>query len=269
MEKEGVFTGSYAINPATGNKVPIYAGNFVVADYGSGMVMAVPAHDKRDFEFAKKYKIEIKEVVKGGNISKIAYTDSGKLINSEQFNGLDNEDAKKKITFWLEKKGVARKVVNFRLRDWGISRQRYWGTPIPIIHCKKCGAVPVKEKDLPVVLPKQVKFGEGNPLETNEKWIVAKCPICGGKGRRETDTMDTFVNSSWYFTRYCDSNNSKKIFDEAKVKYWCPVDNYIGGSEHACMHLIYARFYTKFLADLGLINFREPFKRLFHQGFIR
>jgi leucyl-tRNA synthetase len=277
MEKEGVFTGSYAINPANGVKVPVYAGNFVVADYGAGMVMAVPAHDQRDFEFAKKYGIEIKQVICAKDpldfskrfTGQRAFVDDGILMNSKQFSAMPNEKAKVEITDWLVEKGVARKVVNFRLRDWGISRQRYWGTPIPIIHCAKCGAVGVPEKDLPVELPKKVKFGEGNPLETNEEWIKVKCPKCGGTGRRETETMDTFVNSSWYFLRYCDPKNDKQIFDPKKAKYWCPVDTYIGGAEHACMHLIYFRFYTKFLADLGLIDFREPAKRLFHQGMLR
>ena len=268
MEKEGVFTGSYAINPATGEKVPIYAGNFVVADYGSGMVMAVPAHDQRDFEFAKKYGIEIKQVIEGKVTDSRAYTDYGKLVDSGEFNGLESEEAKKKITLWLEKKGLARKVVNFRLRDWGISRQRYWGTPIPIVHCEKCGAVPVPEKDLPIKLPHDVKFGKGNPLETNEKWIKTTCPHCGGSARRETDTMDTFVNSSWYFLRYTDPNNNKEIFDKKKVDYWCPVDTYVGGAEHACMHLIYSRFYVKFLRDIGYLKFDEPALRLFHQGML-
>lgn len=271
LEKEGVFTGSYATNPATGESVPIYAGNFVVADYGSGMVMAVPAHDQRDFEFAKKYKIDIKLVIDGegdNDYDSQAYTDSGKLINSGEFDGVDNEKAKDKITSWLKKKKKAKKVTQYKLRDWGVSRQRYWGTPIPIVHCEKCGIVPVPEKDLPVVLPKDVKFGEGNPLETNEKWIKTKCPDCKGKARRETETMDTFVNSSWYFLRYCDPNNDKVIFDKKKVKYWMPVDLYIGGAEHACMHLIYHRFYTMFLHDLGLIDFEEPTPRLFHQGML-
>jgi len=267
MEKDGVFTGSYAINPINGEKIPVYAGNFVVADYGSGMVMAVPAHDKRDFEFAKKYKIDIKQVIEG-NMKERAYTGSGKLMNSGKFDEMENENAKEEIVKLLIKKKVGRKVVQFRLRDWGISRQRYWGTPIPIVHCENCEAVPVPEKDLPVELPKDVKFGKGNPLETNEKWLKVKCPKCGGKGRRETETMDTFVNSSWYFLRYCDSKNNKEIFDKKKVAYWSPVDSYIGGAEHACMHLIYSRFYVKFLADLGLINFREPAKRLFHQGML-
>jgi leucyl-tRNA synthetase len=268
MEKEGVFTGSYAINPINGEKIPVYAGNFVVADYGAGMVMAVPAHDQRDFEFAKKYGIEIKQVIEGKVTDTRAYTEEGKLINSGQFDGLNNKEAIKKITDYLIKEKKGKRVVNFKLRDWGISRQRYWGTPIPIIHCEKCGAVPVKETDLPIALPKKVDFGKGNPLTTNKEWIETKCPKCEGKAKRETDTMDTFVNSSWYFLRYTDPKNDKKIFDSDKANYWCPIDQYIGGAEHACMHLIYCRFYTKFLADLGIINFREPAKKLFHQGML-
>jgi leucyl-tRNA synthetase len=286
MEKEGVFTGSYAINPANGDKVPVYAGNFVVADYGAGMVMAVPAHDQRDFEFAKKYKIPIKQVIEekipteedclsspDGSFClepdlENAYTGEGTLYNSGDFNYMKNEEAKKEITGWLISKKLARKVVNYKLRDWSVARQRYWGTPIPLIHCEKCGVVPVKEKDLPVKLPKEVKFGEGNPLLTNKEWLNVKCPKCNGKARREANTMDTFVNSSWYFLRYCDSKNNNEIFSKDKVKYWMPVDLYIGGAEHACMHLIYSRFYTMFLHDLGLIDFEEFAPRLFHQGMI-
>jgi leucyl-tRNA synthetase len=286
MEKEGVFTGSYAINPANDEKVPVYAGNFVVADYGSGMVMAVPAHDQRDFEFAEKYKIGIEIVIanpsdketiitktKTGNISvgeklKRAYTEFGKLINSWDFNGLDNEEAKNKITDWLISKKKARKVINYKLRDWSVARQRYWGTPIPLIHCKKCGVVPVPEKDLPVKLPYEVKFSEGNPLLTNKDWLNVSCPKCGENAIRESNTLDTFVNSSWYFFRFCDPNNSKEIFEKKKSDYWMPLDFYMGGAEHACMHLIYARFYTMFLKDIGLINFEEPAPRLFHQGMI-
>ncbi|MDP3966259.1 MAG: leucine--tRNA ligase [archaeon] len=274
LEKEGVFTGSYAINPVTNEKVPIYLGNFVVADYGSGMVMAVPAHDKRDYEFAKKYGIKIKIVIdpidfelNNKNIAE-AYTGEGTLINSGEFNGVKNEVAKELITKYLSNKKFGKKSVQFRLKDWGISRQRYWGTPIPIIHCEKCGAVPVPVKDLPVKLPKEVEFGKGNPLLTNEKWINVKCPKCKSKAKREADTMDTFVNSSWYFLRYCDTNNEDEIFDKKKVEYWSPVDTYIGGAEHACMHLIYSRFYVKFLRDLGLLSFDEPAVRLFHQGLI-
>ena len=270
LEKEGVFTGSYAKNPVTGNWVPIYAGNFVVADYGSGMVMAVPAHDQRDFEFAKKYNLSMKLVIgdEDYNFDKGAYTESGKLINSDKFSGLNNEEAKKKITDFLIEKKIARRVVNYKLRDWSVARQRYWGTPIPLIHCAKCGIVPVPERDLPVKLPKEVKFGSGNPLLTNKEWLSVKCPKCKGNARREANTMDTFVNSSWYFFRYCDPQNKKEIFSKAKSKYWMPVDLYIGGAEHACMHLIYCRFYTMFLHDLGLIDFDEPAPRLFHQGMI-
>ncbi len=268
MEKEGVFTGSYAINPATNEKVPVYAGNFVVADYGSGMVMAVPAHDQRDFEFAKKYGIGIKQVIGGKLTETRAWTESGELINSKEFDGVSNVEAKEKITAWLKERGLARKVVNYKLRDWSVARQRYWGTPIPLIHCEKCGIVPVPEKDLPLELPEKVKFGKGNPLLTNESWLNVKCPKCQGKARRETNTMDTFVNSSWYFLRYCDSQNKKEIFSKEKAKYWMPVDLYIGGAEHACMHLIYSRFYTMFLHDLGLVDFEEFAPRLFHQGMI-
>lgn len=268
-DKVGIFTGSYATNPINNEKIPIYAGNFVVADYGSGMVMAVPAHDQRDFEFAKKYGIEIRQVIKGTITKEKAYEDQGTIINSKKFDGIDNEEAKENISQFLIKNNLARKVTNFKLRDWGISRQRYWGTPIPIIHCKNCGAVPVPEKDLPIILPKKVKFGKGNPLETAKSWVNIKCPKCNGDAKRETDTMDTFVNSSWYFLRYTDPHNDKKIFDEKKVSYWTPIDTYIGGAEHACMHLIYFRFYTKFLRDLGLIKFSEPAKKLFHQGMLR
>jgi leucyl-tRNA synthetase len=276
LEKQGVFTGSYAINPINNEKIPIYVGNFVVADYGSGMVMAVPAHDQRDFEFAKKYNIPIKKVIEPFD-SKLksseqkkerAYTEAGILINSEKFSGLDNNKAKHEITEFLNKNKLGKKVIQFKLRDWLISRQRYWGTPIPIIHCKKCGVVPVPEKDLPVKLPKKVNFGKGNPLETNKSWVKVKCPKCNGDAKRETDTMDTFVNSSWYFLRYTDPNNSNEIFNKRKANYWCPIDQYIGGAEHACMHLIYFRFYTKFLRDRGMLNFDEPVKKLFHQGML-
>ncbi len=268
MEKEGVFTGSYAINPLTKEKIPVYAGNFVVADYGCGMVMAVPAHDQRDFEFAKKYKIKIKQVIDGKITETRAFTGEGKLINSEKFNRLENKKAIEEITKFLVDKNLGRKTFHFKLKDWCISRQRYWGTPIPMINCEKCGIVAVPEKDLPIKLPEKVKFGKGNPLETNEEWINVKCPKCGGKARRETDTMDTFVNSSWYFLRYCDPKNNKKIFDSKKANYWCPIDMYIGGAEHSCMHLIFFRFYTKFLHKLGVINFNEPAKKLFHQGML-
>ena len=278
MEKEGVFTGSYAIHPLTGEKIPVYAGNFVVAEYGSGMVMAVPAHDQRDFEFAKKYGIPIKIVIQPENQPegkelkpeemKKAYTDEGVLVNSQQFNGIKSSEAIEKITEYLESKGLGKKTMLFKLRDWLISRQRYWGTPIPVVYCDKCGIVPVPEDQLPVELPRDVKFGEGNPLLTNQEFIKTKCPKCGGEARRETDTMDTFVNSSWYFLRYTDPKNEKEIFDKKKAAYWTPVDLYIGGAEHACMHLIYFRFYTKFIRDLGLIKYGEPAIKLFNQGMV-
>jgi len=412
LDKEGAFTGSYAINPITKDKIPIYAGNFVIADYGSGMVMAVPAHDQRDFEFAKKYNLEIKAVIKpifgtpnenaeyrktisavvhrkkdnkflflkwkkfnwispsvggidrgedalkaaerevfeetgykvkgikklGGEVEEHffadnkkvyrhrvdqpvlcelidenkkpvgidaeekgkhepvwltseealektthkynsigllrylekndAYAGDGKLINSEKFNGMNNRDAIDKITKFLAKKKLGRKTVQYKLKDWLISRQRYWGTPIPMVYCDNCGIVPVPEKDLPVKLPMNVEFGKGNPLATNEKFWNVKCPKCGAKARRETDTMDTFFDSSWYYMRYADNKNNKKYFDKKKIDYWLPVDQYIGGAEHACLHLLYSRFFTKALRDMGFVNFDEPFTKLFNQGML-
>lgn len=274
MEKEGVFTGSYAKNPMTGEKIPVWAANFVVADYGSGMVMGVPAHDKRDFEFAKKYKIPIKVVIKpkdyeidAKNITE-AYVEDGLLVNSPGFNDLPSKEAKEKIIQHLAKKKLGKKSIQYKLKDWLISRQRYWGTPIPVVYCEKCGIVPVKEKDIPVLLPEQVKFGKGNPLETNKDFVNVKCPKCGNKARRETDTMDTFFDSSWYYLRYCDNENTKIPFDRKKADYWMPVDQYIGGAEHACLHLLYARFFTKSLRDLGFIEFDEPFTKLFNQGML-
>ncbi len=274
LDKEGVFTGSYAVNPVTKEKVPVWAGNFVVADYGSGMVMAVPAHDQRDFEFAKKYNINIKVVIQpetyeldAKKMSR-AYTGEGNLINSDKFNNMNNREAIIKITKFLEKNKLGRETIQFKLRDWLISRQRYWGTPIPVVYCNKCGIVPVPEKDLPVLLPMNVKFGEGNPLATNEKFVNTKCPKCGSKARRETDTMDTFFDSSWYYMRYCDNKNKKEPFDKKKVNYWMPVDQYIGGAEHACLHLLYSRFFTKALRDMGFVKFGEPFIKLFNQGML-
>ena len=371
LEKKGVFTGSYAINPINGEKLPVYTGNFVVADYGSGMVMGVPAHDQRDFEFAKKYEIRIKQVIEDktkvitieeslkkefynqvskigevnysdglvyiytnkvdevfnlaksnfigdlwyihseGEIKKImfhtkkenkifnwnskkeieeaikygrkvgikaeqldfneirgAFIDEGKLVNSEKFNGMDSKKAIEEITNYLQKNKLGRKKIQYKLKDWLVSRQRYWGTPIPIIYCDKCGIVSVPEKDLPVKLPEKVKFGKGNPLATSKSFVDVKCPKCKAKARRETDTMDTFFDSSWYYLRYVDSKNEKIAFDKSKIKYWLPVDQYIGGAEHACMHLIYARFFTKALRDLGFVNFGEPFLKLFNQGML-
>ncbi|MEK6914678.1 MAG: class I tRNA ligase family protein [Nanoarchaeota archaeon] len=274
LEKEGVFTGSYAINPLTKEKIPVYIGNFVVADYGSGMIMGVPSHDQRDFEFAKKYNISIKIVVQPEefnlNIKNMtqAYTKNGILINSDIFNGLDNNKAKEEITKYLEKNNLGNQTIQYKLRDWLISRQRYWGTPIPIIYCNDCGIIPVPEKDLPIELPEKVKFGKGNPLETNKKFLNVKCPKCNKLSKRETDTMDTFFDSSWYFLRFIDSNNNKKPFETNLVNFWMPVDQYIGGAEHACMHLIYARFFTKALRDLNFLKFDEPFIKLFNQGML-
>ncbi len=273
LNKLGVFTGSYAINPINNEKIPIYASNFVIADYGSGMVMAVPAHDQRDFEFAKKYKIPIKQVIKPKDKSisknlKEAYTGPGHLRNSEGFNGLYYEEAMNHITIALKEKKLGKPIIQYKLRDWLISRQRYWGTPIPIIYCNKCGPVPVPEKDLPIKLPEKVKFGKGNPLTTNKQFLETKCPTCNSKAKRETDTMDTFFDSSWYYLRYTDNKNNKQPFNPKKAKYWMPVDQYIGGAEHACMHLIYARFFTKALRDLKLLNTDEPFINLFNQGML-
>lgn len=269
LEKEGIFTGSYALHPFTNEKIPIYAGNFVIADYGSGVVMGVPGHDSRDFQFAKKYGIPIKEVIKGGDVRKQAYTGKGILINSGKFDGKENEKAKELITEELKKRGLGKKTIQYKLRDWLVSRQRMWGTPIPIIYCKKCGIVLVPEKNLPVILPENIKFtSERNPLIDYKPFVEVKCPKCGEQGRRETDTMDTFVNSSWYFFRYTDSKNNKKIFDTKKARYWMPIDKYIGGAEHACMHLIYCRFYTKFFRDIGLTKLDEPTFNLFNQGMV-
>ena len=273
-EKEGMFIGRYCINPVNKEKVPIYIANFVLPDYGTGAVMAVPAHDQRDFEFAKKFKIPIRVVINppsfelDPNEMTRAYVEQGALFNSAQFNGTMNYDAIDEITKYLKKKGYGRKTVQYKLRDWLISRQRYWGTPIPVVYCEKCGVVPVPEKELPVLLPLDVKFtGHGNPLAKLDSFVKTKCPKCNGPARRETDTMDTFMDSSWYFLRYC-SPKSRGMFDRKAVDYWMPVDQYIGGAEHAVMHLLYARFFTMVLKDLGLVGFSEPFTRLFNQGIV-
>jgi len=274
LEKEGAFTGSYAINPVTKDKIPIYTGSFVVADYGSGMVMAVPAHDQRDFEFAKKHEIAVKVVINPEdfdlNPEKMsrAYTGEGRLINSDKFDNQKNREAIGEISKHLSKLNVGKKVTQYKLRDWLVSRQRYWGTPIPIIYCEGCGAVPVPKKDLPIELPENIVFGKGNPLETNKKFLEAPCPKCNKPSRRETDTLDTFFDSSWYFLRYTDPNNDSKPFDSKNINFWMPVDQYIGGAEHACMHLIYARFFTKALRDMKMLDFDEPFTKLFNQGML-
>lgn len=271
-EKTGVFSGSYCLNPINSEKVPIWVSDYVVATYGGGAVMIVPAHDKRDYQFAKKYGLEIKEVVAGGNISKEAYVEYGKLINSGQFNGLSSKEAMRKITEWLAKNKKGRKTVQYKLRDWIFSRQHYWGEPIPIIHCPECGAVPVPEKDLPVELPyvkkyKPTKTGE-SPLAAIKEWVNIQCPECGGSAKRETDTMPNWAGSSWYFLRYIDPKNDKKPADFKKLKYWLPVDLYNGGMEHTTLHLLYSRFWHKFLYDLGYAPTKEPYQRRYSHGVV-
>ncbi|NEZ47073.1 leucine--tRNA ligase [Clostridium niameyense] len=267
-EKTGIFTGSYAINPISGKKVPIWVGDYVLNTYGTGCVMAVPAHDERDFAFATKYNLPIQRVIEGGD--SLPYTEYGKLINSEDFNGLVGEEAIKAIIKKLESMGLGKRKINYRLRDWLISRQRYWGAPIPMIYCDKCGIVPVPEKDLPVELPYNVEFspdGE-SPLKKCDEFMNTTCPVCGGHATREADTLDTFMCSSWYYLRYPDNNNSEEAFNKEIIDRLLPVDKYVGGPEHACMHLLYARFITKALRDMGYLNFDEPFKSLVHQGLI-
>lgn len=285
-EKTGVFSGLYAINPVNNAKIPVWIADYVLADYGTGAIMAVPAHDQRDFEFAKKYKLPIIKVIqskdsleKKDSVSQLstldsqlneAYEGEGNLINSGEFTGQSSAIAAEKITDWLDKKGIGKKSVTYRIRDWLISRQRYWGTPIPVIYCPKCGAVPANENDLPVLLPKNVEFtGKGeSPLTQVKEFINTKCPKCAGEAKRETDTMDTFVDSSWYYLRYCDPKNETASFDSKKTNGWMPVDQYIGGIEHACMHLVYSRFFYKFIADIGIVNGAEPFERLLTQGMV-
>ena len=276
MEKEGVFTGSWCINPATGARMPIYLANFVLPDYGTGAVMAVPTHDQRDFEFAKKYDLPLKVVIMPTGEKLVAeemtaaYTEVGTMVNSGRFDGMNSAEAKEQIADWLEAEGKGTKTVNFRLRDWGISRQRYWGNPIPIIYCDCCGTVPVPEKELPVQLPLDVAFtGEGgSPLARIDSFVNVECPKCGKPARRETDTMDTFVESSWYFLRYCSPDFTAGPLDGEKVRYWMSVDQYIGGIEHAVLHLLYARFFTKVLRDLGHVSVDEPFTNLLTQGMV-
>lgn len=274
-EKTGVPTGAYAINPVNGEKVPIWIADYVLGTYGTGYVMAVPAHDERDFEFAKKFNLPIKKVIlqDGTNENdelKEAFTEVGTMINSGNYTGLRSDEGIKKISDDLEKKGIGRRTINYRLRDWLISRQRYWGTPIPIIHCEHCGEVPVPEDQLPVVLPYNVNFKPdgGSPLASNEEFVNTTCPKCGSKAKRDVDTMDTFVDSSWYYLRYLNPKYDKGMFDTELANAWTPVDVYVGGAEHAVMHLLYARFIHKFLRDIGLVNSDEPFQRLIHQGTI-
>lgn len=275
-EKLGMFTGSYAIHPLTGERVPIWIANYVLYEYGTGAVMAVPTHDERDFAFAKKYSLPMKLVVqnKAGDLSldtmEDAYHADGVLVNSGEFTGMTSAEAREAITKKFEDMGIGEGKVNYRLRDWLISRQRYWGCPIPIINCPHCGPVLVPEKDLPVRLPEDVDFvaGATSPLQTSKSFLHCKCPKCGGDAVRETDTMDTFIDSSWYFIRYADPQNSEKPFDSDKANYWMPVDQYIGGIEHAILHLLYSRFFMKVLQDEGLVKDPEPFTNLLCQGMV-
>ena len=275
-EKTGQFTGRYAINPLTGKKVPIFISDYVLMDYGTGAIMAVPAHDQRDFDFAKKFDLEIIPVVDSDDPEvdvydlKAAFAAEGTMINSEMFNGMNNKEAIEKIIDYLEEKKIGKKSINYKLRDWLISRQRYWGTPIPMIHCDDCGWVPEKEENLPVLLPADVQFtGKGeSPLATSKTFVNTTCPVCGKPARRELDTMDTFLDSSWYFLRYCDPKNAEAPFSKEKVDYWMNVDQYIGGVEHAILHLMYARFFQMALYDLGLVSTEEPFKNLLTQGMV-
>ena len=276
QEKEGIFTGAYAVNPLNNEKVPVWVGNFVLMEYGTGAIMSVPAHDQRDFEFAKKYGLPIRVVIQDPNkglvaeTMKQAYVEDGIMADSGKFDGLANIEAKDKIADYVEQSKLGKRTVNWRLRDWGISRQRYWGTPIPIVYCDTCGAVPVSEKDLPVKLPTDVELtGKGkSPLAESRSFIETACPKCGGAARRETDTMDTFVDSSWYFLRYCSPKENTAPFDKKAAGYWMSVDQYIGGIEHAVLHLLYARFFTKVIRDLGLFDGDEPFMNLLTQGMV-
>jgi leucyl-tRNA synthetase len=277
IEKEGFFTGRYAISPYSGEQVPIWIGNFVLMGYGTGAIMAVPAHDERDFEFCRKYGISVRPVIRpvDGELAvepgmTVAFTDYGIVENSGPWSGLPSEEARRKMAAYAEEHSFGKSAITFRIKDWGISRQRYWGTPIPMIHCPTCGTVPVPEDQLPVVLPEKIEItGTGrSPLEHVPEFVNVTCPRCGGPARRETDTMDTFIDSSWYFYRYCDPHNDRMPFDPAKIAYWFEIDQYIGGVEHAILHLIYSRFFTKMMRDIGLIRNSEPARRLFTQGMV-
>ncbi|MCG6892912.1 MAG: leucine--tRNA ligase [Desulfobacteraceae bacterium] len=276
-EKEGVFTGAYCINPMNGLRMPVYTANFALMEYGTGAVMSVPAHDQRDLDFARKYGLDIVVVVRpeDGDLDPAtmeeAYVEPGVMTRSGAFDGMDSRRAKEEIPKALAEKGLGEATVNYRLRDWGISRQRYWGAPIPMVHCSRCGVVPVRESDLPVILPEDVDMLEGGrtPLPTLDEFVRTACPRCGtDDARRETDTMDTFVESSWYFERYCSPRWNEGIFDTEAVDYWMPVDQYIGGVEHAILHLLYSRYFTRVLKDFGLVSYKEPFTRLLTQGMV-
>jgi leucyl-tRNA synthetase len=279
IEKHGVFTGRYAKNPFNGEAVPVWVANYILMDYGTGAIMSVPAHDERDYEFARKYKLEIKLVILPSSTDpeetmvepELPFTtENGILVNSGEFSGLNCDEAIEKMSAYAQEKGFGKPTVSFRIKDWGISRQRYWGTPIPMVYCEKDGIVSVAEKDLPVLLPDNVPItlAGGSPLMNVPEFLNTTCPKCGGPARRETDTMDTFVDSSWYFYRYADAHNDKAPFDPAKIAYWFPIDQYIGGVEHAILHLIYSRFWTKFMRDMGLVKNDEPAARLFTQGMV-
>jgi leucyl-tRNA synthetase len=277
IEKEGFFSGHYALNPFSGEKAPIWIANFVLMGYGTGAIMAVPAHDERDFEFCRKYGIAVRPVIRpvAGPLAvepglKEAFSEYGVVENSGQWSGLASEEARRQMAAYAKAHGFGEPAITFRIKDWGISRQRYWGTPIPVIHCPKCGVVPVPEDQLPVILPERIEItGEGrSPLENVPEFVNVKCPQCGEAARRETDTMDTFMDSSWYFYRYCDPHNSSMPFDPAKIAYWFEIDQYIGGVEHAILHLIYSRFFTKVMRDIGLIENNEPVRRMFTQGMV-
>jgi leucyl-tRNA synthetase len=275
-EKTGVFTGRHVVNPVNDERIPVWIADYVLMDYGTGAIMAVPAHDERDFEFARAHGLEIRPVVQpregevGADSAYIAHSDDEVLVNSGRFDGLPAPEGKAAITAWLEEQGRGRNTVAYRLRDWLLSRQRYWGCPIPVVHCDACGIVPVPDDALPVVLPHLDDYAPKgrSPLAAAEDWVATTCPACGGPARRETDTMDTFVDSSWYFMRYADPRNEARPFERETVDAWLPVDQYIGGVEHAVLHLMYARFYTKALYDLGHVGFTEPFANLFTQGMI-
>ena len=274
--KLGMPTGSYAIHPLTGERIPIWIANYVLYEYGTGAVMAVPEGDQRDWEFAKKYKLPIRMVIQNKEHDLVldnmeqSYDEDGYLVNSGEFDGLTSAEARQKITEKLEKMGIGEEKVNYRLRDWLISRQRYWGCPIPVVYCPTCGTVLVPDDELPVKLPEDVDFvtDATSPLETNKEFLYCRCPKCGGDAKRETDTMDTFIDSSWYFLRYCDPKNDKIPFDKEKCDYWMQVDQYIGGIEHAILHLLYARFFTKVLHDAGMVTASEPFENLLCQGMV-
>ncbi|HUB32902.1 MAG TPA: leucine--tRNA ligase [Bryobacteraceae bacterium] len=277
IEKDGFFSGHYAVNPYSGERVPIWIANFVLMGYGTGAIMAVPAHDERDFEFCRKYGITVRPVIRpvDGKLAQEpgmqeAFTDYGIVENSGPWSGLPSEEARRKMAAYAKEHGFGEAAITYRIKDWGISRQRYWGTPIPVIHCPKCGVVPVPEEQLPVVLPDRIEItGTGrSPLENVPEFVNVTCPKCGGAAKRETDTMDTFIDSSWYFYRYTDPHNGKMPFDPAKVAYWFEIDQYIGGVEHAILHLIYSRFFTKMMRDIGLVRNSEPAQRLFTQGMV-